>query len=1069
MMRILQRTTLALTVLLAAQAALAGGGPAGYVVVYNPTDPRSVTIANEYQQRRGIPERNMFPYVFPASFSRTTAWDFMYAFRAAVTSRGLDAQLQGVALAGITPLDSAQQISGQYVFSLHSFIFLSPNYSQASFPTAANAFQNAYAQPQTIFGLAPTGTVALTAATVFSGQKYLPVSSIGFPGKSGNSTPEILGFIDRAAVRDGLKPGGTVYWPLNPDVRSTTREGEIYDVEYVWKARGIRYVVTGSASASGNAWVSDRRDIAGGVVGIASFTDIGNAYMPGAWVDHLTSNGGSLDTFNPPQTPLTSWLRAGADGSSGTMAEPYAIQQKFPHAHIQTHLRAGASLAEAFWLSLKQPAEIFCAGDPLLQPYADFPAVTVSAPADGATVSGTIALSATAAPTGGKTLEANLDLFVDGRRINIGGAGEPVSATRTGGGFALATPTLADGWHELRVVAYNNDSVRTQGETVFALLVNNLGQSIALTGPASVNPDSPASFTVTPTGLGDLTALALQANGRTLTNFPVAGGAVTLNLTNSAAFAPLTNNWTLFAVGTRSSGQQVWSAPFTTPVAWAAMPASNAVLGAAMADVRVFLSTTNSTFNWDTATPDAFTNFPGNASSGLNITNNSFAGLTLTNFTARPGFDMKLWFYAPVDDWYEIGFEYNGYSQNRICLLDGQSLTERNYIFGPRRLAPGWHVLRARSAFNNAAWTFWKVKLRGGTSQDFVNFTRAATANDGTGVAAATPTIVAVTPSAAPVTGTAVTLTANATIGSGTPGELANLTYHWALLSGPKAVTFSSNGAAAVPATTVTFTSAGNYLLGLRVAGLTNSTATSLPVTVQQTVSGLTLSTGLLTNPLRGLPFDVYAFTKDQFGRRMEITGTNTNLPTMQWSSTDPNGTFTLVSTNGETAQFRSMSAVSSAQSFTLTASGVNGRTGSASVGVTVQTNAAPSLSSMFVYFISQTAAGQPLTLSASFNDPESSTYKYPLLTYHWIVVSNPPGQTMTFDRDDSQSATATFTGPGTYAVQFTATDQAGATLSQTQMITVDANGVATFLQNIGSPSSQTVYVGDMARFITYC
>lgn len=48
-------TFLLLTGLIAGQPAFAGGGPGGYIVVFNPNDPRSVTIANEYQQVRGIP------------------------------------------------------------------------------------------------------------------------------------------------------------------------------------------------------------------------------------------------------------------------------------------------------------------------------------------------------------------------------------------------------------------------------------------------------------------------------------------------------------------------------------------------------------------------------------------------------------------------------------------------------------------------------------------------------------------------------------------------------------------------------------------------------------------------------------------------------------------------------------------------------------------------------------------------------------------------------------------------------------------------------------------------------
>jgi hypothetical protein len=263
----------------------AGGGPTGVIVVYNPDDPRSVTIANEYQQVRGIPERNMVPYAFPTVFSRTTALDFVYSLRATLKARGLEPQLQCFALAGVTPLSSRTTTPNIDGLSLHSFLYASPNYSYASAPPVPIG-NTAYADPAAINGPAPNGTVALTATSTFSGKSYWPVSSIGFPGKRGNSLREILGFIARAKARDGAKPaGGTIYWPLNNDIRSGTRVFEIDDVKDVWQQRGIRYQVT----TVGEAWVSDRADIQGGVVGTIQFTDRGNTYFPGAWVDHLTS------------------------------------------------------------------------------------------------------------------------------------------------------------------------------------------------------------------------------------------------------------------------------------------------------------------------------------------------------------------------------------------------------------------------------------------------------------------------------------------------------------------------------------------------------------------------------------------------------------------------------------------------------------------------------------------------------------------------------------------------------------------------------------------------------------
>ena len=1057
--------------LLASPTVIAGGGPTGVVVVYDPNDPRSVTIANEYQQVRGIPERNMVPYAFPTTFSRTTAWDFVYSLRATLNARGLEPQLQCLALAGVTPLGG---ISGGDTLSLHSFLYVSPNFSEANFRGPQK--QNAYASPMAFQGPAPAGTVAITAATDFNGQRYWPVSSIGFPGKSGNSPREILSFIARAKSHDGAKPtGGTIYWPLNEDVRSQTREQQIYEVKDVWKARGIRYSVTK------DRWVSDRPDIQGGVVGTEQFTDAGNTYLPGAWVDHLTSSGGAVDTFDYAfrgQTQCSEWLRAGADGSSGTMTEPSARPQKFPHANIHTHLRAGASLAEAFWQSIQHPAEIICLGDPLLQTFADFPNVSISSPADGATVSGNVLIAATAAPTGGKTLESNLDLFIDGRRIAIGQAGETISATRTVGGFTVNTATLGDGWHEVRVVAYNNDSVRTQNEAVRTIRVSNAGQSLVLNGPATVNPDGNATFTVTPVGLGDLTSLTLQANGRTLATLPTSGGSANI----SGTLAPLANEWSVYAVGTRSNGQQVWSAPFTTTVVWPAQAAATGFTpGGAMADVRFFNSTNGTGFNWDTTTPNVVTTFPGNATSGLYITPTNVPGISLNGTTAstlKPGYELKCWFYAPTDDWYEVDYGFEAWNANitTSCAVDGTPMVERNAVYGPRHLARGWHELRLRFTVLNSNWQFLQILLRGGSSQDFAILARATTANAGTGVAASTPTILSITPSASPVITANVTLTANATIGGGTPAELANLTYHWSQVSGPSPVTFSTNGAANTPATRVTFTQTGNYVIGLRVAGATNSAFTTVPVSVQAAAPSMVLSTNGYTNAPRGMPLDVYAYSTDQFGRRIEITGANTNLPTVQWSTTDPNGAFTNIGANGETAQFRSLSALSSNTTYKITATGVNGRTGTVTSGnITIVTNA-PSSPSVLV---SQSPGTGLLTFLGTVSDPEwiqwdgvGLSYPNLWLSCHWSVVAAPPGQTLTLGTDGFMTITGqagflgadgvttntgTASGPGKYTVQFDVTDQVGQVSSTTVSFLVDAGGR---MLTVPSPGNKTLHVG---------
>lgn len=95
-----------------------------------------------------------------------------------------------------------------------------------------------------------------------------------------------------------------------------------------------------------------------------------NTYLPGAIADHLTSSGGVLSDRNG-QMPASNWLDAGATGSYGTVSEPCNYWQKFPNPQIVLgHYLAGETLIEAYWKSVKWPAQGLFVGEPLAKPYA---------------------------------------------------------------------------------------------------------------------------------------------------------------------------------------------------------------------------------------------------------------------------------------------------------------------------------------------------------------------------------------------------------------------------------------------------------------------------------------------------------------------------------------------------------------------------------------------------------------------------------------------------------------------------------------------------------------------------
>lgn len=93
-------------------------------------------------------------------------------------------------------------------------------------------------------------------------------------------------------------------------------------------------------------------------------------FVPGALADHLTSFGGRLDDPRGQSSALT-WIKAGASASHGTVSEPCAHPQKFPHPQLLLlHYLQGESAIEAYWKSVAWPAQSLFIGEPLAAPFA---------------------------------------------------------------------------------------------------------------------------------------------------------------------------------------------------------------------------------------------------------------------------------------------------------------------------------------------------------------------------------------------------------------------------------------------------------------------------------------------------------------------------------------------------------------------------------------------------------------------------------------------------------------------------------------------------------------------------
>ena len=93
-------------------------------------------------------------------------------------------------------------------------------------------------------------------------------------------------------------------------------------------------------------------------------------FVPGALADHLTSFGGRLDGEGGQMSALA-WIDAGATASYGTVSEPCARVQKFPHPQLLLlHYLQGSTAIEAYWKSVAWPAQGLFIGEPLAAPFA---------------------------------------------------------------------------------------------------------------------------------------------------------------------------------------------------------------------------------------------------------------------------------------------------------------------------------------------------------------------------------------------------------------------------------------------------------------------------------------------------------------------------------------------------------------------------------------------------------------------------------------------------------------------------------------------------------------------------
>lgn len=535
-----------------AAPALAGGSPENALIIVNPGSAESMYLGNYYKNARNIPDRNVL-YMDPAAasyvaFSAANGnLDGLFGY---LKNAGIDTRIDYVIVAGTGTFfipapgyvtDGCSPVSRFSQSAVYTMAFLknqilagsnpvsTPNHFASSSPTSPRAFSSNTAW---LFGNPDTSANA---------RRYFIGAQLGYTGTLGNTLPEVLAMIDRSVAADATRPGGTFYFMNTTDparnVRSTQFAGAISAITGAG----------GAATQLNNILPDFQNDCLGILTGWPDPNIDGSIYtiVPGAFCDHLTSWAATFD--NPQQTKMSAWIRRGASGTAGEVEEPCNYTGKFPAAALHAFYYRGLSLGEAYFRSIGYvPFQGLFIGDPLTRPYATFPTIVPNAPSG--TVNGVVSFTPSVSTSLPGAVIAGFDVYVDGVYRSSRQPGDPVT---------INTVALADGVHDVRILAYDNTVIRNTGRWVGQLTVSNFNRSVGMTlGTTSGDLNTFFQPVLTATG-GTVREVRLLHNGRVVAAANVSPATLKVYGNNLGAGQSTLQAEALFTDGTAARSEPI--------------------------------------------------------------------------------------------------------------------------------------------------------------------------------------------------------------------------------------------------------------------------------------------------------------------------------------------------------------------------------------------------------------------------------------------------------------------------------------------------------------------------------
>ena len=302
-------------------------------IVVNSADPQSRLIADYYQEKRDIPDENIIVVDFSVKGNALGKKKFQ-DIRQQVLEKTPE-HVQFYVLAWSKPF----KVACMSITSAFTFGFDEKYCAKGCKATAASKYFNSVSRaPYDEFNIRPTMMLA------------------------GSSVEKVRAMIDRGVRSDYTQPDGVAYLVSTTDKNRNVRAKFYSETIEILGGRTKLQIVNSDV-------LKGKTDVMFYFTGLTKVKNIAsNTFLDGAIADHLTSAGGVL--FGGNQMSALRWLDAGATASYGTVAEPCAFPQKFPHPGVVIDFYTrGETLIEAYWKSVKWPGQGLFVGEPLAAPF----------------------------------------------------------------------------------------------------------------------------------------------------------------------------------------------------------------------------------------------------------------------------------------------------------------------------------------------------------------------------------------------------------------------------------------------------------------------------------------------------------------------------------------------------------------------------------------------------------------------------------------------------------------------------------------------------------------------------